>query len=129
MAADAAAGRAEARLAQLLRHVAPLPSAVAAMASGCGGCECAGPVAQASGPDGRESEHAQDGRENVVGPTGAAWYPVEVSRLLKRGKVTEVVFWGTSVAVWRGSSGTVYAIENRCAHRMLRLSKGHVYVW
>lgn len=54
------------------------------------------------------------------------WYPVELEKNLRPGQVTEAVFWGRSVAVFRGEDGGVRAIENRCAHRQLKLSKGHV---
>jgi len=37
-----------------------------------------------------------------------------------------VKFWGTSVAVYRDDRGVVHAIENRCAHRQLKLSAGMV---
>src|SRR5690606_24521496 len=35
-------------------------------------------------------------------------------------------FWKTSIAVFRGEDGVVRAVENRCAHRQLRLSEGAV---
>lgn len=54
------------------------------------------------------------------------WYPVERSKNLKRGKVVEVKFWGRSIAVYRDEKGEVHAMEDRCAHRQLKLSIGHV---
>jgi len=54
------------------------------------------------------------------------WYPVEHSKNLSRGDVIEVKFWGRSVALYRGDDGLLRAVENRCAHRQLKLSVGHV---
>ena len=54
------------------------------------------------------------------------WYAVEFDRSLKRGQVREVVFWGQSIALYRGSDGSVHALENRCVHRQLKLSLGQV---
>ena len=38
----------------------------------------------------------------------------------------EKKFWGRSIAVYRDHSGKVQAIEDRCAHRQLKLSMGEV---
>jgi hypothetical protein len=54
------------------------------------------------------------------------WYAVEHSRALEKGQVIEAKFWGASVAVYRDAQGAVHAIENRCAHRQLKLSAGTV---
>lgn len=54
------------------------------------------------------------------------WYPVELSDALRPGKVVEAVFWGKSFAVFRDEKGAVHALENRCAHRSLKLSIGRV---
>ncbi|HEV3116684.1 MAG TPA: aromatic ring-hydroxylating dioxygenase subunit alpha [Gemmataceae bacterium] len=54
------------------------------------------------------------------------WYPVEYERALPPGRVGEVRFWNTSIALYRGTDGRVQALENRCAHRQLKLSLGHV---
>ena len=35
-------------------------------------------------------------------------------------------FWGRSFALYRGEDGVCHALENRCAHRRLKLSKGEV---
>jgi phenylpropionate dioxygenase-like ring-hydroxylating dioxygenase large terminal subunit len=42
------------------------------------------------------------------------------------GRVIEVKFWGRSIAVFRGSDGQLRALENRCAHRHVKLSIGQV---
>ena len=54
------------------------------------------------------------------------WYPVEKSENLKPGKVIETKFWGRSIAVYRDHGGKIQAVENRCAHRQLKLSMGEV---
>jgi phenylpropionate dioxygenase-like ring-hydroxylating dioxygenase large terminal subunit len=54
------------------------------------------------------------------------WYAVEQSSQLATGQVIETKFWGRSIAVYRGSDGIVRALENRCAHRQLKLSDGQV---
>ena len=54
------------------------------------------------------------------------WYAVEEVRRVKPGTVVEVVFWKHSIALFRGTDGSFQAIENRCAHRQLKLSIGHV---
>ncbi len=54
------------------------------------------------------------------------WYPVAHSRNLKRGQVMGTRFWGRPIAVYRDAQGTVRALEDRCAHRQLKLSQGEV---
>ncbi|HYI31364.1 MAG TPA: aromatic ring-hydroxylating dioxygenase subunit alpha [Bradyrhizobium sp.] len=54
------------------------------------------------------------------------WYAVEYDSDLKPGRVIEVKFWGCSIAVFRGTDGKLRAVENRCAHRHVKLSIGHV---
>jgi phenylpropionate dioxygenase-like ring-hydroxylating dioxygenase large terminal subunit len=54
------------------------------------------------------------------------WYPALWDRELAIGAVSEVVFWKHSIVVYRGQDGKVRALENRCAHRQLKLSKGNV---
>lgn len=54
------------------------------------------------------------------------WYAVRRADALPKGQVVEVNFWGRSLALYRGDDGALRAIENRCAHRQLKLSVGHV---
>jgi phenylpropionate dioxygenase-like ring-hydroxylating dioxygenase large terminal subunit len=54
------------------------------------------------------------------------WYAVEFDGAVKRGEVREVQFWNRSIALYRDQQGALHAIENRCAHRQLKLSYGHV---
>ena len=54
------------------------------------------------------------------------WYPVAYDREVRSGEVIEVKFWGRSIALFRGDDGVLRAVEDRCAHRHLKLSIGHV---
>lgn len=54
------------------------------------------------------------------------WYAVEQTKNLGRGKHLETKFMGRSIAVFRGDDGRVRAVENRCAHRHLKLTEGQV---
>lgn len=71
----------------------------------------------------------QSAEENIrlVGPNGNYWYAVELGQNLKNEQVKEVTFWKTSIAIFRGQDGKIRAIENRCAHRHLRLSLSEVH--
>lgn len=79
-----------------------------------------------SGPP--DFEHARNKRQKVrsAGLDPNHWYAVEHEDALRPGQVTEVVFWKKSVAVYRDELGELHAIENRCAHRQLKLSLGQV---
>ena len=54
------------------------------------------------------------------------WYPVARSRGVRRGKTLGVTFAGQGIVIVRTKSGSVFALENRCAHRQVPLSKGVV---
>ncbi|CAL1240581.1 Rieske 2Fe-2S domain-containing protein [Candidatus Methylocalor cossyra] len=54
------------------------------------------------------------------------WYAVEYDHAVKAGQVREVVFWGTSIALYRGADGQLAALQNRCPHRQLKLTHGVV---
>jgi hypothetical protein len=73
-------------------------------------------------------EEAKNRRQKVraAGMSPDYWYAVEWSKDLARGKVVEVKFWGKSIALYRGEDGVLHAMEDRCAHRQLKLSKGKV---
>ena len=75
-----------------------------------------------------ESVRKESRREKTrkVGQNGNYWYAVELSKQLKKGKSQEVIFWKSSIVIFRGEDGKVRALENRCAHRQLRLTKGVV---
>ena len=40
--------------------------------------------------------------------------------------MVEVIFWNRSIALYRGEDGKLRALENRCAHRQIKLSAGEV---
>jgi len=54
------------------------------------------------------------------------WYAVEEVRRIKPGTVIEVIFWKRSIALYRATDGSFHALENRCAHRQIKLSLGEV---
>eukprot|EP00698_Gefionella_okellyi_P013555 TRINITY_DN3722_c0_g1_i2.p1 TRINITY_DN3722_c0_g1~~TRINITY_DN3722_c0_g1_i2.p1 ORF type:complete len:306 (-),score=33.28 TRINITY_DN3722_c0_g1_i2:408-1295(-) len=61
-----------------------------------------------------------------VGVNFNAWIPVATCETVKPKDVREAVLLGESICYWRGTDGRLNAVEDRCAHRMLRLSKGSV---
>jgi phenylpropionate dioxygenase-like ring-hydroxylating dioxygenase large terminal subunit len=73
-------------------------------------------------------EEAKNHRQRVraAGLSPDYWYPVEWDRNLKRGQAIDVSFWNRSIAVFRGKDGSLNAIENRCAHRQMKLTLGEV---
>ncbi len=54
------------------------------------------------------------------------WYAVEEEHRIKKEQVIEVMFWNESIALYRAANGELYALENRCAHRQIKLSIGSV---
>ncbi|GHE43619.1 3-chlorobenzoate-3,4-dioxygenase [Streptomyces longispororuber] len=54
------------------------------------------------------------------------WYPVEYDAALRPGTTLATRFWGHHIVVYRGTDGTLHALEDRCAHRQLKLSGGEV---
>jgi phenylpropionate dioxygenase-like ring-hydroxylating dioxygenase large terminal subunit len=54
------------------------------------------------------------------------WYAIEYDGRVPPSHVVEVKFWGRSIAVFRGADGALRALENRCAHRHVKLSIGQV---
>ena len=54
------------------------------------------------------------------------WYPVAVAKHLKKGKSLGVSFAGEPIVLVRTESNKIYALEDRCAHRQLKLSTGQV---
>jgi len=51
---------------------------------------------------------------------------VAVSASVRKKKTYPALFAGERIALYRGESGTVYALEDRCAHRQVPLSMGVV---
>lgn len=54
------------------------------------------------------------------------WYPVAVSARVPRNRTLAAVFAGRRIALYRTATGTVHALEDRCAHRQVPLSMGVV---
>jgi renierapurpurin 18,18'-hydroxylase len=78
------------------------------------------------------SEHSSDHRPGAsadlrrVGIDPNFWYPVAVSTSVRKKKTFAATFAGERIALYRGETGTVYALEDRCAHRQVPLSMGVV---
>ncbi len=73
-------------------------------------------------------EHAKNRRQKAraSGLDPNYWYAALQSKHLKPGAHTEVKFLGRSIAVFRGEDGRLRAVENRCAHRHVKLTEGQV---
>lgn len=73
-------------------------------------------------------EQARNSRQKAraAGLDPDCWYAVEYDSAVKKAQVREVVFWNTSIAVFRGQDGRLAAVQNRCPHRQLKLSNGVV---
>ncbi|MGP8232118.1 MAG: Rieske 2Fe-2S domain-containing protein, partial [Methylovirgula sp.] len=54
------------------------------------------------------------------------WYPVAWSREVQAGKAFATSFAGEPIVLIRPKSGPIFALEDRCAHRQVPLSKGVV---
>ena len=54
------------------------------------------------------------------------WYPIAWSTQIKHGKMLACHYAGEPVAVVRSKDGTLFALENRCAHRQVPLTHGVV---
>ncbi|GGT16438.1 aromatic ring-hydroxylating oxygenase subunit alpha [Streptomyces purpureus] len=61
-----------------------------------------------------------------VGANPDHWYPVALSRRVPGRRVVGTAFAGQRIALYRGQSGAVHALEDRCAHRQVPLSMGVV---
>jgi hypothetical protein len=65
-------------------------------------------------------------RARAAGLDPNQWYAVARSNELRRGGLLETRFLDRSIVVFRGTDGVPAALENRCAHRHLKLSLGEV---
>ncbi len=77
---------------------------------------------------GRSCDHRSGAATDLrrVGINPNFWYPVAVSGDVRKKKTFAATFAGERIALYRGVSGTVYALEDRCAHRQVPLSMGVV---
>lgn len=83
------------------------------------------PTITSSAPDFNEARTTRQ-KSRAAGLNPDYWYAVEYDKTVKKGVVKEVVFWGSSIALYRNQEGQLVAIENRCPHRHLKLSHGVV---
>jgi len=79
-----------------------------------------------SGPPAFTEAHGRRAKARAAGLHPDYWYAVEYERAVRPGALVEVTFWGTSIALWRDADGALHAVENRCAHRQLKLTLGTV---
>lgn len=75
-------------------------------------------------PSGHRVGSPADLRRTGINPN--FWYPVALSRSVPKNRTFAAVFAGERIALYRGESGTVHALEDRCAHRQVPLSMGVV---
>ena len=68
---------------------------------------------------------AFDGHIRRAGINPNCWYMLEKSSEVKQRPVGGEI-WRQRVVLFRGADGTVHALDDRCAHRMVRLSHGRV---
>src|SRR5580704_15840390 len=61
-----------------------------------------------------------------VGAHPNHWYPLAWSDELKPGRTLGREFAGEPIVLYRGTSGKVFALEDRCAHRQVPLHLGVV---
>ncbi|MGW1292958.1 Rieske 2Fe-2S domain-containing protein [Streptomyces sp. NPDC002533] len=61
-----------------------------------------------------------------IGANPDFWYPVALSRSVRKEEAAAAVFAGERIALYRAASGAVHALEDRCAHRQVPLSMGVV---
>jgi nitrite reductase/ring-hydroxylating ferredoxin subunit len=61
-----------------------------------------------------------------VGAHPDYWYPIAWADELKVGKALGRRFAGEPIVIYRGKSGQVFALEDRCAHRQVPLHLGVV---
>jgi phenylpropionate dioxygenase-like ring-hydroxylating dioxygenase large terminal subunit len=66
----------------------------------------------------------QDLRRTGIHPD--YWYPVSRSKDVRKGKAVGVYFAGEPIVLVRTESGTLFALEDRCAHRQVPLHAGVV---
>jgi hypothetical protein len=81
---------------------------------------------QTAGPPAFECAKNRRQRARAAGLHPDYWYAAEYDHAVKRGQAVEVRFWDSSIVLYRGQDGQLHALDNRCAHRQLKLSLGHV---
>jgi phenylpropionate dioxygenase-like ring-hydroxylating dioxygenase large terminal subunit len=78
------------------------------------------------GPPSFEESKNRRQKVRAAGLDPNYWYAVAQDKNIAKNQVVEVKFWGSSVALYRDARGALHAMEDRCAHRQLKLSLGQV---
>ncbi|PSM47036.1 3-chlorobenzoate-3,4-dioxygenase [Chroococcidiopsis sp. CCALA 051] len=65
----------------------------------------------------------RDIRQTGINPNH--WYAVARSREVTTNPIA-ITLWHQAIAIYRGDDGKVYALEDRCPHRQVKLSHGRV---
>src|SRR4051794_40724642 len=81
---------------------------------------------RAAGPPDFHEARSRRQKARAAGLQPDYWYPVDHARAVRPGGMIETSFWGAPIVIFRGDDGRLRALENRCAHRQLKLSMGHV---
>ena len=81
---------------------------------------------QSCAPPGFDEARTLRQQARAAGMDPDYWYAVEEVRRVKPETVVEIVFWKRSIALYRAKDGSFHAMDNRCAHRQLKLSLGDV---
>ncbi|MEV4432717.1 aromatic ring-hydroxylating dioxygenase subunit alpha [Streptomyces sp. NPDC049555] len=84
------------------------------------------PAHRHGGPPAFAEARGKRAKVRAAGMDPDYWYPVEYDAALKPGRTLATRFWGQPIVVYRGTDGTLRALEDRCAHRQLQLSGGEV---
>jgi len=61
-----------------------------------------------------------------VGINANYWYAVGWANQVRPGKITTIVIWQQTIAVYRDDRGDLHALENICPHKGVELHKGQV---
>jgi renierapurpurin 18,18'-hydroxylase len=77
-------------------------------------------------PEGTRIASAEISDLRRAGINPGFWYPVALSASVRKQRAFAARFAGQRIALYRGAGGTVYALEDRCAHRQMPLSMGVV---
>ncbi len=72
------------------------------------------------------SEHRNQPDLRAIGIHPDFWYPVALARELRRRGTLAVRFAGEPIVLVRTDAGSVFALEDRCAHRQVPLHLGVV---
>lgn len=61
-----------------------------------------------------------------VGINPNYWYPVAWANTLAVNQIQPVTLWQQTIAIYRGATGKVHALENACPHKGIELHRGEV---